>query len=448
MADLWSEFHGPVTTAEPLSWGQRSIWKAYTEFRPHTAWLNISRTLAVPSRAAADVAGVTRAVSALLNRHESLRTRIGLVDGELWQVPATTGRIAVRVVESGDAESIKDDMGLLPYDYMHEWPLRVTLLTERGRVTHLALVFSHVAVDLHASEILLRELRLLLLRGAIATPPGLQSVDVARREHGVMKHRTGTACDYWLEHYARLPQSMLTEAGSPLTPRFRRALLVSRALDSAMRVIAARHRVSTATVLLAAASAMVGSWTGQEHCAFFTMVNNRYQDGHHNAVAKLNQLGLFVVDLSDRPDFTRLVPRTWQSAVRAYRHAYYEPAAMDEALTQIGRHTGSAYEPWCYINDSRLPGFDDVEPADSDEAAIRAAMAHTELTWPEALDRFAWRFRLQVLDAPGAVGISITADTAYLPPDDVERFLRQFEQLVVRAAFHDVPWPWRESEWT
>ncbi|WP_203914748.1 condensation domain-containing protein [Rhizocola hellebori] len=443
MAQLWADFQGPVTGSEPMTWGQRSIWKAYSEFRPYTSWLNICRVLAVPRRAAGDVESVTRAVGELISRHESLRTRIDVA--ALRQVPHPDGQLPIAVTlgsaESMDAESIKDAMGEVPYDYGEEWPLRVTLVTDSsGRVTHLALVFSHVAVDFHASEILLRELRLILLRGKPPGPAGLQSLEIARREAGPMSHRSDAARAYWTKEYGHLPKSMFAEVAPPLTPRFRRALLESSAVEGAMRILAARHRVSTATVLLAATAALIGEWTGHDRCALFTMVNNRYQAGYQDAISKLNQVGLFVLELTGRPGLDELIPRTWQSALRAYRHAYYDPLVMDETLREIGRPPGSGLEPFCYFNDLRLPNSSADEGPLPELKTVQDALENTRLTWPETLERFAWRFRMQVLDTPRGVGLSVTADSAYLPPQRVEDFLFELEKMVVRAA-HQVSRP-------
>jgi hypothetical protein len=58
------------------------------------------------------------------------------------------------------------------------------------------------------------------------------------------------------------------------------------------------------------------------------------------------------------------------------------------------------------------------------------------------LERFPWRCRVQVLDAPGAVELVVTADTRYFPAERIAPFLRGVEALLVEAAFRDVPWPW------
>jgi hypothetical protein len=441
---VYAEFRGDRATGAPLTWGQRAIWKAITEFTPHTSWLNLCRLLTVPRRAGADVASVTGAIGALMSRHESLRTRIEETGGERRQVTAASGRLPVAVVECADggtddglsaAQEVLDRIGQPPYDYTGEWPVRAALVLVGGRVRHVALVFSHVAADFHATEILLRDLRLLLLRGTVTGPAGLQSVDVAAAERGAVRHRTYRALDHWLANYGRLPRSMFEAVAAPLVPRYRRALLVSPALDAAMRLIAGKHRVTTSTVLVAATAATIGAWTGHGTCGLFTMVNNRFQPGYRDAISKLNQIGMFALDLSDRPAFADLLPRAWQAALAAYQHAYYDPLVLDRALHEIGRPPGSGLEPYCYFNDLRLPGDTEAVGDLRDEADVRAALARTSLTWPETIDRFAWRFRLQVLDTPGGIGISVTVDSRYLPPDRAERFLLDLEDLVVTAAF-------------
>lgn len=444
-AEMFVEFEGGRDANAPLTWGQRAIWKSVLEFADHS-WLNFRRVLAVPRRADADVPSVARAIGALMARHESLRTRIRPVGGELCQVAARSGRLPVTVVHgrTGEpiAEALRDRLGAVPYDYTREWPLRVALVVVDGRVSHVVVVISHAAADFHACEILLRDLRLLLLRGSVPSPPGPQSVEIARRESGEGRRRSERAVEHWREEYRRLPRSMFDPAGPALAPRYRRALLESAAIEVAARRIAARHRVSTSTVLLAATATLIAGWTGHDVCGVFTMSNNRFPAGYADAISKLNQLGLFVLDLSDRPCFADIVPRTWESALRAYQHAYYDPTAMDAAMRELGRPYGSGLEPWCYFNDLRLPDNTAQAGPALDEPAVRARLTKSRLTWPESLDRFAWRFRLQVMDAPGATGLSLTADTCYLPPPDVEGFLFGLEELVVAGAFGDLLWPW------
>ncbi|GAB2957898.1 hypothetical protein GCM10027280_53310 [Micromonospora polyrhachis] len=447
----YADFHGEQATTAPLTWGQRAMWRSVAEFEAQENFLNLRRVLAVSSRVEADVQTVSRVVGQLVSRHESLRTRIEAVDGELRQRTFATGRLPllVHAVSGGDpegcsggdpmgrsaAQALADRWGQPRFEHSDEWPLRVALVTVDHRVRQIVLVFSHSTVDFHAVEIVLRDLRLLLLRGKLTTRPGLQSVDVARREQQVERGRSDRAIAYWVRQFRQQPPGMLVTAGPGSTPRYRKGSLVSPAIDAATRLIAARHRVSTATVLLAAVAAVSTATSGGPGCGLVTMANNRFQPAYDDAVSKLNQLGFCALDLADQPSFTELLSRTRQASLDGYRHAYYDPAAMQSAFVELGLDFGTVLAPYCYVNDIRLPHEPRPAATGPDEAAVRAMRAATTFTWTEAFDRFAWRCRIQVVDAPGAVELVITTDTRYLSSDRAHRFLCEIEEALVVAAF-------------
>ncbi|MEV0393815.1 condensation domain-containing protein [Polymorphospora rubra] len=447
-------FHGARSATAPLTWGQRSMWRSPADLAGQGIFLHLPRRISVPSRARADVPAVAAALGALVGRHESLRTRIRPVDGEPAQVAADHGRLPLLVADGGDdpdggaatARELMDRLGATPFDLAEEWPLRVALVVVDDRVRHLVIVFSHGTVDFHGAEIVLRDLRQLLLRGTVSGPAGLQTIDVARREAGRERHRSTRSVAHWSDGFRRLPASMFDPVGPALEPPYRQALLTSEALDLATRLVAGRHRVSTSTVLLAATTAVVAARQDAATCGVLTMAGNRFQPGYGDAVAKLNQIGLCVVDLADRPDFTALLHRTAAAALDAYRYAYYDPLALDQAMADLGHDPRTVLEPYCYLNDIRLPrhpGF--VGPA-PDEATVRAATARTTITWLDPPPAFLWRCRMQVIDVPGALGVVLTVNTRYLPPGPAEEFLLDLERLLVEAAFRDVPWPWSAGQ--
>ncbi len=458
-------FHAPGPAepggcSAPLTWGQRALWIALRRHGADQIMISLRRTVPVPRKAAADVPSVLRALAALLARHSSLRTRLRWVDGEHRQVVEHIGDLPVLLVHTTDtgndagaaATALADELASTPFDHAEELPQRIALMVAGDRVTHVVAVFSHSTVDFQATEIILRDLRMLLLRGAIATPAPLQSVDIARREDSdEHRRRAQRAARYWVGAFSRLPPDTIAYAGPPAQPPFQRAVLVSAAADTASRIVANRHRVTGSTVLIAATAAVVSCWAGrstggegarEEHVGVYTMSNNRSLDGYGDAIAKLNQLGLAVVDLAGRPSFAELLPRVWQAALDGYRHAYHEPALIAQAYEQAGYVYGTGVSPHCYLNDIRLAPDTDLHGRDTGEAAVRASMAGSTLTWSTGYQQFTWRTRMEFLDMPGALGLALTADTAHLPLDSIERFLRDVERLLVDAAFHDLPWPW------
>lgn len=448
------EFSGHRVANGPLTWGQQALWRSIEEFAPHSSWQNISRVVTVPKRRPLGAAQVIASIGVLLDRHESLRTRIVRVDGELRQVTADAGRLPVSVVvaDTGTAErtaqQVHERLHGISFDYAADWPVRASVVVEDRTATHLVVVFSHLAVDFYAAEALAGELRLIMLRGDVRTPPGLQSLDLAERQHGVDARIDERARAYWLEQYGRLPGSMFPDARPAAQPWHRGALLTSRALDVAARLLAARHGVSSSTVLLAATLALIARRGGRDICGLVTMSNNRYQERHQDAVAKLNQLGLVVVDMSDRPDFEDLIHRTGTAALRAYRNSYYNPITLNSALGELAGTRDVTVEPDCYFDDIRLPGADNAPIPVATEAQVRAGRDVTTLVWTATPAKpmraglplvsaggHTWRLRLRVLDARDGVTISLEIDARYLTTEDAERFLWSFEELLVESAF-------------
>ncbi|MFY1698436.1 MULTISPECIES: condensation domain-containing protein [unclassified Solwaraspora] len=434
----------------PLTWSQRATWPDRAAFDTAPAVPYLPRTLRVPDRVDADVGRLSRAVGLLVERHAALRTGFQPAGDDLCQVVAATGTLPVRLLAVPPSRADPDgaraatelaaELAADPVDHRDEFALRVGLVRCGDRIRQVALAFSHAVVDFHAAEILLRDLRLAVLRGAVPGPAGWQPADVAADEARHGGPRSQRAARHWLAQFERLPAEMFPAgvgAGShdPVGagPRHRVARLVSGAVDLAARAVAARYGVSTATVLLAAIALAVADRAGTDGCGLVTMSSNRFRVHHRTAVASLNQIGLCHLDLTGRRRLTDLLGPTWQAALAAYRHAYYDPATLAAAFAARGHHLASALAPHCYVNDLRLPRESGPAPV-ADRAALWAATDRSVLTWLPAPDRFAWRCRWQVMDDPGGAALVVTADTGYLPPGDVEDLLVTVEASLVRAA--------------
>ena len=445
-----AEFSGAGAGTAPLTWAQQVLWRSITRFGSNHRFLNLRRTVPISARAGADVAGATRAVGALVSRHASLRTRLAVIDGEPHQETTASGVLPVLLCPGvGDgAEAAREAAGRLgdvAFDHTAEWPLRVALVTVDGRVRQVVVVFSHTTVDAHAAEVVLRDLRLILLRGGLPTPPGLQSVDVARLQHGVDRRRSERSVAHWLREFQRLPRQPQTPAGPGLDPPLRRGVLLSSAVEPAARLIAARYRVSASAVLLAGVTALAADNSGRTLCGLFPMAHNRFRAEHADAVANLGQIGFCAVDLAGRPDFGELLSRVWAASLNGLRHAYYDPPALRHAFEELGVEYESAFLPYYYYNDVRLPvgGVDPVPKAD--RAELRAAMAHSTFSWTAGLNQATWHLLTHVVDEPAGTGITLTVDTRHIAMDTVEPFLRGLEEMLVEAAFGEVPWPWSSA---
>ncbi|GGS46863.1 hypothetical protein GCM10010156_01940 [Planobispora rosea] len=449
-------FSGGRSGTAPLTWGQRAIWDTVRKTAPDDRYFNFGQILPVPDRVRPlTPERAARALGALVERHESLRTRLGAAEQdrarphppratasrllevpEPWQVLEAAGTLPVTVA-TGDPERLLGELTATAFDYAAEWPLRAGLVVDGGEVTHLVLAFCHLAADGLGAEVALRDLRLLLTRGAVPGPVPPQPLDLARWQESEPGRRVARlATEHWEREYRRIPPTMFDRpSGDVADPPVWRAKLVSRAMDLSAQRIAALHATSTSTVLLALASSLVAEVTGHEVCAMLPIAGNRFRGDTVNAVTTLSQEGLFVLEAGHN-DVTGLLRAAKPAALRAYRSAYHDPRDRDRLVAGISRERGATIHPYCCFNDMR---FTDRADASPDEPAVRRALAETTLTWPLRQDRLNCRFCLHLTTEPGGLGVSVTADTRFLSRPAMERYLLDLESALVKAAFAEAP---------
>ncbi|MEW2171210.1 condensation domain-containing protein [Streptomyces sp. NPDC007027] len=499
-------FHGERSGRAPLTWGQRAIWHAIRRTAPNDHYFNIGRALPLADRGRpATVPEALSALARLMERHESLRTRLLLSpqDGEPAQILTDAGTLSVTITRAAGlpeaaagAEALLGRLSATRFDYPAEWPVRVALVTVGDRVTHVVLVLCHLAADGHAAEILVRDLRLLVRRGSAGRPPATTPLDLARDQHAAAGRRRGAAAlAHWEAGYRAAPPTMFPDLrAEPRSPRFWTGRLVSPALARAVGAVAAAHRVSGSTVLLTASAALVAAGEGHRTAAVMPIVGNRATGALRDLVSTLSQDGLFVLDLADaaaptepsglgdavdstgtagfpepsglaepsglpeaaglaepsgraeaaggpgpvtggpEPTFTDLLPAAYRAALRAYRAAVYDPVEWDALGERLSAEYGTDVHPYCCFNDMRLvervlPAGPPATPQELAEARRR-----TVFGFPATQDRVACRYCLHVTEEGDALAVSLTADTAYLPPEAIRAHLYALEELVVASA--------------
>jgi hypothetical protein len=171
-------------------------------------------------------------------------------------------------------------------------------------------------------------------------------------------------------------------------------------------------------VLLAATAALVGRLTGRARCAVLPIASNRFRRDTARIVGMVSQEGVFALDGVERP-FGELLRAADPAALRAYRSAFHDP---------LDRARGGWAQPLCCFNDQR-PARPDPAPCAPQQ--IRAALPASRVSWPLGQDRLNCRFCVHVT---GNLEVSVTADTAYLPRPQIERFLWGLESLLVAEA--------------
>ncbi|MEU1090248.1 condensation domain-containing protein [Streptomyces sp. NPDC005892] len=446
-------FTGDRSGTAPLTWGQQAIWNAILRTAPNDIYFNIGRLLSLPERGRrTGLAQLTAAVAALMERHEALRTRLRGTERTPEQVPvqalSDSGLLPLTVVdeprpEHADAAAhhLLDRLSATRFDYEREWPLRVGAVRSGGRVTHAVLVLCHLACDGHAAEQVVRDLRLLVVRGSAGRKPRATPMDLAVEQHGPAGvRRSERALAHWESFYRSIPPTMFPrQAAAPQTPRFWSGRLVSEALAMATDALAAAHRVSGSTVLMTGMAALVAADGGHGTAAMMPIVANRTAADHRDLVAMLSQDAPFLLDTTSAVRFTDLLPVAWRAAMAGYRAAAYDPVAWEALRERIGQERGTPVHPYCCYNDQRFfarPPADGPPPG-ADE--LRKARTRTRFSFPATQERLGCRYCVHVTEEQGTLAVMLTADTAYLPPTAIRAHLEALEELITAAACGSSP---------
>ncbi|WP_328345490.1 condensation domain-containing protein [Micromonospora sp. NBC_00421] len=449
-----ASFSGARGETAPLTWGQQGIWDAIQRNAP--GHFNVGTVVAVPPGLKQDARTIAAAIGRLLDRHESLRTRILAVDGEYRQAVERSGALRVEVVEAGGSgiHAVAHRLRSMAYDYARgDLPLRVALVTRGGAIEHVLLTLCHSAADLQGLSVVREDLAK-LLEGAELPGQVPQPVDLARNQLlPAARRRSARSVEYWTRQIGRVRSSMFTEAEPPQTPAFRSALLTSPAVGAAARLLAARHGVGESTVLQAACVCVLTSWTGQHRCHLQSLTSNRFWPGHQGMVTHMCQQGLFVLDVSAAWTFDDLLSATDRAAAEAHWHAYYRQRDLDAAVERLQAEDGVVQRD-CYFNDTRSDGppvwtaasqpqedelvvstsADSAVAVPADSTDVRRLAAETSFRWQADPGWLQCRFSLKIFGPPAVPRVSLSADTRYLPAARIEQFLADFEGCLVRAS--------------
>lgn len=438
------QFEGDRAITAPLTWGQQALWAAIGRTRPEDRNFNFSRVLNLPEDGPdLTLEDVDRAVAAVLHTHEGLRARLADEGDTPCQTIADRGRFAYLVVEAGAQDlpefvaRVRQQLDDETFDYVGEWPLRLTVVTRAGRPEVCVFGFCHMATDFGGSVVVIADFGAALRDPAHVVPEAPNTVDLALRQHGPDgKRANDAALAYWEDGFRRMPATMFTtELARPQEPRYWVGNLSSPAVREAVGLIGARLRVPTASVLTAAFSAVAAELAGLPSCAMLVIGSNRYRPERRRLVSTVSMEGLLLTEIDRASSFDELVTRHAKASLKMFKYAEYDETGREEVIARVSRERGEQIHPYCCMNDMRFDDDRSWEPADP-PIDPRDLLGKTVFGWERALAKVACRFCLHVTGLRGAdlFEVRLTADTAYLPPAAIEGYLRAVEGLLVESV--------------
>ncbi|MEP7124851.1 MAG: amino acid adenylation domain-containing protein [Byssovorax sp.] len=325
---------GPGETTFPLSFGQERLF-FLDQWDPGGAALN--EAFAFRIEGALDPAAMARAVQAIVDRHEILRTTFTLSDTGPVQRIAATLAVACPLTDltgtPGDREAhalaVLAEGARAPFDLRRGPLLRTSLLRVDAEVHFLSLTMHHIVTDGWSFDVFLNDLIALYQAFTAGKASPLRELPIQYADFAVWQRgqQKGPALEARLAFWRRtlggnLPVLELpTDRPRPAVQRYRgskQVLAVPDALARALQSFAEKHQATPFLVLQTAFRVLLHRWSGQEDLVVGcpTAGRNRIETEHLIGFFT-NQLVLRT-DLADGPTFRALLERVREAALSAY----------------------------------------------------------------------------------------------------------------------------------
>ncbi len=316
-----------------LSWTQERLWRTI-RLQPTNPHFNVVASARL--RGALDAAALRTALEDVVGRHAVLRTTCAEREGAPVQTRHEAAHFELEVVDlmgrpgaEAEARSVLEARARAPF-HLARSPLLEALLVRVSADLHVLGLFTHLFVaDGWSTRVLGRELTR-AYRHRVAGEPAapalaLQYADFARGQ------REGTAAfhaadlEYWRAELRGVPArlDLPMDRAYPPAPSYaggKLSFAVTEPVAESLRRLARREGATLFMSLLAGLHGLLGALSGQDDVVVGTLVSNRNRAGSEDLIGTFSNLLALRAHLHDDPDFTTLLGRVRDAAVRAYGH--------------------------------------------------------------------------------------------------------------------------------
>jgi hypothetical protein len=433
-------FEGTRSGDFPLTWGQCWVWNNSVASRaPYYADLGGSYIVEVP--VGCDLATVSGAISEILRRYETFRTRYSTTEPPQQTVVARGHlRVAVREVDAADAPSaasaVENEFNNLPFT-LPELALRAAVILADGAPRFVVLCAFHMAMDCHGMVAVLDDFSTLLrgkpIQGELTEVSHPIDRALAERTPESVR-RSARGVEFWERELAKFPEDQLPHNGRrPESPRYQTFALRSPAVRVAALGLAAELGVSTSSVILAMAASLLGGRNPSGTCGIVLAASHRYDPDSVRYPGTLVQGVPVALDVSaDTPE--KLISRCHRATMLAALAGHCHPDDLAAMLSERYGTEAAEARLACVVN-LNLPAAEGSADEDAariptrDEAERLAARSRCEFLEGTPVENE--RFYLAAHGDATDFFVTLRADTAVLAPAEIVEFLRGLERSLI-----------------
>ena len=285
-----------------------------------------------------------KAFRVLIERHESLRTNITIVEGEPRQQVQAADAAGFRI-QYADLRQEPDSAGQArrrieyearqPFDLERSPLFRVTLFHLSDHCHVFFFVAHHIISDGWSAKVLVSEVIYFYNRFCRGEPGDLPPLRIHYKDYTAWQNRlladeaqTQTHRAYWLEQFRDVPKPLepISDYPRPRTKTFNGGRICHHfgsPLDVALHQFSLGYGVSKYMTLVAAMKALLYRYTGQEDITIGASIAGR----DHRELE--NQIGFYVNSLAIRTIFSGdnsfevLLDQVKTNLINAYEHQMY-----------------------------------------------------------------------------------------------------------------------------
>ncbi|HEX6371582.1 MAG TPA: amino acid adenylation domain-containing protein [Longimicrobium sp.] len=320
----------------PLSFAQQRFWFVERMGQASNAYI---MPQALRLRGALDADALRRALDALVQRHESLRTVFPLRDGGPVQhilpelrIPLPLHDLSALPQPEREGETrrfMRAEMETL-FD-LERGPVMRARLLRLGADDHVLLLsMHHIVGDAWSLDLLFDELEALYTAQRDGTPAALAPLPVQYADYALWQRARlqGPALEgqmaYWRERLTGAPTLALpTDRPHPPVQSFRGATVLfdwGAELSAALGAMARKHGATTFMALLAGFHVLLHRWSGTDDIVVGSPIAGRTPRETEGLIGIfLNTLALRT-DVSGDPTFAELLGRVRETSLDAFAH--------------------------------------------------------------------------------------------------------------------------------
>ncbi|MEV0681657.1 amino acid adenylation domain-containing protein [Actinosynnema sp. NPDC050436] len=332
-----------TTGPGPLSPTQERFWLIQSIDPTDTSY-TVAGVLRL--RGALDTARLERAFTALVARHEGLRTRFATDEGEPRQVVLPAGPVALPVSEADEhtASATAHEIARTPFDLTGGPLWRARLLRTAPDVHRLVFAAHHIICDGWSLELLARDIGLAYTSdGPLDPAPSFTDWAAGQRRRWTDDHGGGLA--WWRERLADLPDLHLPtdrdrRAGTPKTAAVVRATLPA-GTTAALDALCAHEGTTRFAAFTAVLSEVLAVQSGQQEFGLGIPVAGRTTAAESELFGCVANTVVLRADLTGRPTFRELLRHFGKQVRDAVVHQDVPFARVVRDLAAAGGAGGS-----------------------------------------------------------------------------------------------------------